>query len=146
MRRLFAFFALAIALTAISAAQSAPPQTAADQPYTMEYYYKVRWGHQEEFIQLFRKNHLPLLKKEVEMGRILSIKIETPANHMTEDQRWDYRVTLVFKNSTTATTAFDESALKKQLFPDQNAFLQEEQRRFELLLAHWDLPVTAVPQ
>ena len=146
MRRLFAVLALSTVFALAAAAQSAPPQTGADQPYTMEYYYKVRWGHQEEFIQLFRKNHLPLLKKEVEMGRILSIKIETPANHMTEDQRWDYRVTLVFKNSTMATTAFDETALKRQLFPDQNAFIQEEQRRFELLLAHWDLPITTIPQ
>lgn len=146
MRRLFALFVSFIVLAVVASAQSAPPQTSADQPYTMEYYYKVRWGHQEEFLQLFKKNHLPLLKKEVEMGRILSIKIETPANHMTEDQRWDYRVTLVFKNSTVATTAFDETALKRQLFPDQKSYMQEEQRRFEVLLAHWDLPVTAIPQ
>lgn len=146
MRLLFSTLVMLAALTSIAVAQTAPPQTAADQPYTMEYYYKVRWGHQEEFIQLFKKNHLPLLKKEVEMGRILSIKIETPANHMTEDQRWDYRVTLVFKSSTTATTAFDEAALKKQLFPDQNKYMEEEQRRFEILLAHWDLPITTIPQ
>ncbi|HEX4599912.1 MAG TPA: hypothetical protein VH116_00865, partial [Gemmatimonadales bacterium] len=44
--------------------QGAPPQGAADQPYTMEYYYKVQWGHQQEFLQLFLRNHYPLLKKE----------------------------------------------------------------------------------
>src|SRR5690348_5900110 len=69
-------------------AQGAPPQGGADQPYVMEYYYKTQWGHQQEFLQLFLKNHYPLLKKQVESGRILSIKIETPANHMTEDARW----------------------------------------------------------
>jgi len=41
-------------------AQGAPPQMGADQPYTMEYYYKVQWGHQQEFLQLFLKNHYPL--------------------------------------------------------------------------------------
>ena len=51
-------------------AQGAPPQGAADQPYTMEYYYKVQWGHQQEFLQLFLKNHYPLLKKIVESGRM----------------------------------------------------------------------------
>ena len=67
------------------------------------------------------------------------MKIETPANHMTEEARWDCRVTLVFKTSTLATTANpDEPALIKQLFPDQQAFTREEQRRFEILLAHWD--------
>ena len=75
-------------------AQGSPPQAAADQPYTMEYYYKVQWGHQQEFLQLFLKNHYPLLKKEMEGGRMISVRIETPANHMTEDARWDYCVTI----------------------------------------------------
>ena len=133
------FFALPVL------AQGAPPQGAANQPYTMEYYYRVQWGHQQEFLQLFLKNHYPLLQKEVEMGRILSVKIETPANHMTEESRWDYRVTLVFKNSALATSANpDEPALIKQLWPDQATFQKEEQRRFEILLSHWDLPVTDV--
>jgi len=127
------------------AAQGAPPQGGANQPYTMEYYYKVQWGHQSEFLQLFLKNHYPLLQKEVETGRLLSVRIETPANHMTEEARWDYRVTLTFKNSAMATTSNpDEPALIKQLWPDQATFTREEQRRFEVLLSHWDLPVTDI--
>lgn len=126
-------------------AQGPPPQTAADQPYTMEYYYKVQWGHQQEFLDLFLKNHYPLLKKSVESGRIISIKIETPANHMPEEARWDYRVTLRFKNSTAATTPNpDEATQIKQLWPDQATYKREEQRRFEILLAHWDLPMTDI--
>ena len=141
-----AIFALALSLVASPlAAQGAPPQGGANQPYTMEYYYKTQWGHQQEFLQLFLKNHYPLLQKEVEQGRIVSVKIETPANHMTEESRWDYRVTLTFKNSTLATTTNpDEAALIKQLWPDQATFTREEQRRFEILLSHWDLPVTDV--
>src|SRR5437764_7522896 len=104
-------------------AQGAPPQVAADQPYTMEYYYKVQWGHQQEFLQLFLKNHYPLLRKGVESGRMVSVKIETPANHMTEDARWDYRVTIRFKNSTVATTADpNEEKTIKQLWPDQETY------------------------
>jgi hypothetical protein len=38
----------------------------------------------------------------------------------------------------------EEAALIKQLFPDQETFKKEEQRRFEILDAHWDLPVTPV--
>ena len=126
-------------------AQGAPPQSGATQPYTMEYYYKTQWGRQQEFLQLFLKNHYPLLGKQVESGRLLSVKIETPANHMTEEARWDYRVTLVFKNSTLATSANpDEPSLIKQLWPDQQTFAREEQRRFEILLSHWDLPVTDI--
>jgi len=126
-------------------AQGAPPQGAADQPYAVEYYYKLHWGQQQEFLRLFLKNHYPLLQKIAESGRILSVKIEEPANHMTEDARWDYRVTIRYKNSTAATTANpDEERLIKQLWPDQETYKREEQRRFEILLAHWDLPVTDI--
>jgi hypothetical protein len=126
-------------------AQGTPPQTAADKPYVMEYYYKVQWGHQQEFLQLFLKNHYPLLQKMVESGRMISVRIETPAYHMPEEARWDYRVTITFKNSTVATTANpQEESLIKQLWPDQETYKREEQRRFEILLAHWDLPVTDI--
>jgi hypothetical protein len=126
-------------------AQGAPPQGAADQPYTVEYYYKVQWGHQQEFLSLFLKNHWPLLKKIETTGRIVSLKIESPAYHTTEDGRWDYRVTIRFKNSTVATTANpDEEGFIKELWPDQETYKREEQRRFEILLAHWDLPVTDI--
>src|SRR5205809_7172079 len=117
MKTLLIAFLLCLTAPAMLA-QGAPPQGAADQPYTMEYYYKVQWGRQQEFLQLFLKNHYPLLRREVEDGRILSVKVETPANHMTEDARWDYRVTLIFKNSTLATTTNpDEAAIIRQLWP-----------------------------
>jgi hypothetical protein len=126
-------------------AQGAPPQGGADQPYTVEYYYKCQWGHQAEFLQLFLKNHYPLLKKIESTGRILSVKIETPEYHTSEELRWDYRVTIRYKNSTLATTANpDEEAFIKELWPDQETYKREEQRRFEILLGHIDLPVTDI--
>ena len=100
-------------------------------------------GRQHDFLQLFLKNHYPLLQKNIELGLVISVKIEAPANHITEEARWDYRVTLRFKNSTLATTANpDEESIIKKLWPDQAKYQREEQRRFEILLAHWDLPVT----
>jgi hypothetical protein len=126
-------------------AQGSPPQPSADQPYTIEYYYKCQWGHQKEFYDLFLKNHYPLLMKIEATGRILSVKIDSPSYHTTEDGRWDYRVTIRYKNSTVATTSNpDEDAFIKQLWPDQVTYQKEEQRRFEILLGHWDLPVTEI--
>lgn len=144
MRKLLVVLLFAV-FTVPLFAQGAPPQGGANQPYVMEYYYKVQWGHQQEFLDLFLKNHYPLLLKGVESGRILSVKIATPANHMTEDSRWDYRVTITFKNSTVATTDDpSEEATMKQLYPDQEKYKREEQRRFEILLGHWDLPVSDI--
>ncbi len=127
----------------------ATPQTsvtatdnATDKPFVVEYYYKAKWGHADEFITLFKKNHYPLLKKQVEMGRMLKVTAVAPRYHATEDGRWDYRVTIVFKNAATANDgSFDEAALIKQLYPDQETYKKEERLRFEILDAHWDLPI-----
>jgi hypothetical protein len=148
MRRILLAVLAAVFAAALAAplmAQGAPPQGVSGQPYTVEYYYKVQWGHQQEFLDLFLKNHYPLLQKVASTGRILSLKIESPAYHTTEDGRWDYRVTIRYKNSTVATTANpDEEAFIKELWPDQATYQKEEQRRFQILLAHWDLPVTDI--
>jgi hypothetical protein len=116
-----------------------------DEPYVVEYYYKAKWGHAEEFLTLFKKNHYPVLKKEMELGRILRVSMTAPRLHSTEDGRWDYRVTIVFKSSAVANDNFDSEALLRQLYPDQENYKKEEQRRFEILDGHWDVPVKDVP-
>src|SRR6516165_9100650 len=142
------FLALAVSSNRLGAARAkasaAVGQTGGDKPFVTEYYYKAKWGHADEFITLFKKNHYPLLKKEVELGRLLKVTAVAPVYHTTEDGRWDYRVTIVYKNAAVANDGFDSTALQKQLFPDQETYKKEEQRRFEILEAHWDLPVKDV--
>jgi hypothetical protein len=133
-----------LALSILPAALPAQTTDSSGKPFVVEYYYKAKWGSASEFLQLFKKNHYPLLKKEVELGRMLKVWVDEPRYHTTEDGRWDYRVTIVFKNATVANEPFDETEIKKQLWPDQATYLKEEQRRFEILISHWDLPVRAV--
>ena len=130
---------LFLILVTVSSAVSAQ-----DQRYVVDYYYKARWGFADEFIQLFKKNHWPALKKQIETGRIVSVTAVRPRYHATEDGRWDYRVTIVFKNLAAAHDPGAEEAIIKQLFPDQVTFRREEQRRFEILMAHWDVPLVNV--
>ncbi len=118
---------------------------AKEAPFTVEYYYKAKWGHADEFLALFKKNHYPVLKKEMELGRILRVSMISPRLHATEDGRWDYRVTIVFKSAAVANDNFDTEALLRQLYPDQDTYKKEEQRRFEILDGHWDVPVKDVP-
>ena len=125
-----------------SSVQASPAaQEAKERPFVVEYYYKAKWGHADEFIALFKKNHYPLLKKEMELGRILKVFAVAPRYHTTEDGRWDYRTTIIFKNAEIAHDNFDSATLLKQLFPDQDAYKREEQHRFEILDAHWDVPI-----
>jgi hypothetical protein len=49
---------IACSVVAPALAQGAPPQGGADKPYTIEYYYKVQWGHQQEFHDLFPQESL----------------------------------------------------------------------------------------
>lgn len=134
---------IAVAVMVFGVLGKAHAQTAptTDKPFVIEYYYKTKWGHAEEFLTLFKKNHYPLLKKEVEMGRMLNVSVVAPVYHTTEDGRWDYRVTIVYKNAAVAHDNFDSQALLKQMYPDQETYQKEEQRRFEILDAHWDLPI-----
>jgi hypothetical protein len=53
----------------------------------------------------------------------------------------DYRVTIVYKNAAVAHDGYDSAALLKQLFPDQETYKKEEQRRFEILDARWGSPI-----
>lgn len=139
---LFTFF-LSAAIYSTGTAQTQQP-SAKEKPYAVEYYYKAKWGYADEFIRLYKKNHYPLMRKEMEMGRILKITAVKPRLHSTEDGRWDYRVTLVWKNIQVTEDGFDEESLMKQLYPDQENYKKEEQRRFEILLGHWDVPIVDV--
>ena len=147
-RRLLTLMFIAVAvfcgsMMGLKAQQSSAAETK-DQPYAIEYYYKAKWGHAEEFLALFKKNHYPVLKKEMELGRMLKVSMVTPRYHMTEDGRWDYRVTIVFRNAAIANDNSDSSGIIRQLYPDQETYKKEEQRRFEILDAHWDLPIKDV--
>ncbi len=87
MERL-AFMLVLLALSStLGFAQTAPGDQG--KPFVVEYYYKARWGHADEFLRLFRKNHYPVLKREVELGRLLRVWMDQPRYHATEDGRWD---------------------------------------------------------
>ncbi len=126
------------------ASKASTKEKHSEQPFVVEYYYTAKWGHADEFIRLFKKNHLPVLKKQVDSGRMLRVSAVKPRYHATEDGRWDYRVTIVFKNVEAAFAPSSEEAIKKELFPDQETFKREEARRFEILQAHWDVPIDDV--
>ena len=139
--RSLAFALLLVTASAPLALAQTPAASTATQPFVVEYYYKTKWGAFDEFKTLFKKNHYPVLMKEQALGRIVRVTVDYPVYHATEDGRWDMRVTITFKDAATALAPFDNTAILKELYPDKATFDKEEQRRFELLDAHWDLPV-----
>ena len=115
-----------------------------DATFTIENYYKVKWGYAEEFINLWKVNHYPLLKKAKEKGDILSVIAEKPKLHSSEDSRWDFKVTITFKNAILAFDPDLTTPYKAKLYPDLEKLAKDEQHRFELLIAHWDVMIEVV--
>jgi hypothetical protein len=135
MKRIFLLAALASFATPFGSA--AEPQ----EPVSVAYFYTVKWGYQQEFLDLFAKNHYPVLKEQVKSGRILDIKTYEPTFHGDGRADWTFMVVLTFKNWQVLSDASEEAAIKLRLYPDQATFIKEEQRRFEILEEHWDVPL-----
>ena len=105
---------------------------------TAAYYYRVKWGHHEEWLELFRRNHWPILREQLHGGRFTDVRLYEPRFHGDGRADWDVMVTITYRD-WAALEAHSEADLKLRLYPDQERFLLEEARRFELLEAHWDV-------
>ena len=137
--------ALALTVLAALAVPAALAQPRADRPVRVAYYYKVRWGFQPEFERLFLKNHYPVLVAQTkEGGRIKAVTLYRPTFHGDGRSDWTFLVVITFADWAALGAPFDEAALARQLFADQETFTREEQRRFEILEAHWAVPLTEV--
>jgi len=117
---------------------------ASDSPVTVAYYYRIRWGAQAEFIELFERNHWPVLREQLASGRFLDVRAYTPRFHGDGRADWDVLVTIVYRD-WAAMEEHSEREIAARLYPDQVTFRAEERRRFELLEAHWDVPLEDLP-
>ena len=129
----------------VTRAQVTPSPGAQKATFTVESYYRIRWGREEEFMALFRKNHLPFVRRMMEKGIVVEARLDRPREHMPEDARWDLRMTLVYRDVSSSysddnISESDYSAIVKDDVAEA-VFKHEEQRRFELLQAHWDVNV-----
>jgi hypothetical protein len=137
---------LSLLLAASVLAAPAAPATPADaKPVTAAYYYKVRWGFQQEFERLFFANHYPLLKAQTASGRMKGVEVFKPTYHGDGRADWTFLVVITYASwASFQGVPAEEDALIQKLYPDQEKYKKEEQRRFEILEAHWDVPLTPV--
>jgi hypothetical protein len=131
-----------IGVTAALARPQAPAaQSAVRAERTAWYFYRVKWGFQDEFVALFAKNHLPVLREQMKTGRITDVRTYVPTYHGDGRADWTFAVAITFRDTAAMTGPSGEAAIVKKLYPDQATFRKEEQRRFEILDAHWDVPL-----
>ena len=120
-------------------AQAPRPSAATEK--TVWYFYRVKWGFQAEFEELFRRNHYPVLMEGQKRGRITGVKVYTPTYHGDGRADWTFAVEIRFRDAAAFVAPSGDDEIAKQLYPDQAKFRKEEQRRFEILDAHWDVPL-----
>lgn len=114
-----------------------------DRPVTIAYYYRVRWGHHDEFLSLFRRNHYPILADQVQSGRFTDVRCYRPRFHGDGAADWTFMVTITFRD-WAAVEGHSDAEIAARLFPDQDRYRAEERRRFDILDAHWDMPLEEV--
>ena len=116
----------------------ATAQTPPAKPHQVEWVYRVKYGYQSEWWTIFKKYQIAILDREKQLGFVSGYTVTRPGLHTSEDARWDYRIIITYPNQDGAT---HESEVDKQLFPDRAAEARDEQRRWELTVNHWDLPI-----
>jgi len=141
LRQLFVATIFMAAL-GMSAGAQAPAKQTADEPKTVWYFYTVKWGSQDEFLDLFQRNHYPILKEMEKADLYLSVKTYVPENHGDGRADWTFAVELV--SPAKRPTSPSEEEIVAKLYPDRAKLQKEEQRRFELLVAHWDAPLNRI--
>jgi hypothetical protein len=133
-------FTTVAAMPVVAAAQAQP---AAAKPVIVEWVYRVQYGHKDEWWRIFKKYQIAILERQKQLGYVKEYTIYAPSLHTSEDSRWDYRIIIV-RASADAPAGQSEGEIAKQLFPDQETFTREENRRWELTTNHWDLPIHVV--
>ncbi len=83
--------------------------------------------------------------KEQLGSRLTGFKAYVPSYHGDGRADWTFATVLRFRSAEALTTPADEEGIARRLFPDYERFRREERRRFEILEAHWDVPLTEVP-
>lgn len=114
------------------------------RPVQVDYYYRTRWGAHAEFVDLFLRNHWPILREQLAEGRFLDVRMYAPRFHGDGRADWDLLVSIVYRD-WGALESHSERETAVRLYPDQATFGADERRRFELLEAHWDVPLEEVP-
>jgi hypothetical protein len=137
---LLLFAALFFGSSSIAAQQSSQ---SAEKPETVEWVYRIQYGHRDEWFQIFKKYQIAILERQKQLGYVKEYTVWSPGLHTSEDSRWDYRI-IITRASHDAPAGQSEEEVARQLFPDQQTFRREENRRWELTTNHWDLPIHQV--
>jgi hypothetical protein len=99
---------LMLMLGTLTLGAQAPARQATGEPKVTWYFYTVKWGFQDEFMDLFQRNHYPLLKAREKAGQYRSVRTFVPEFHGDGRADWTFAVELVVPPNAPTTPTNDE--------------------------------------
>jgi len=120
------------------------PPASADSRVMVEGYYKITPGKADEWLELYRTQHLPVLKARQRQGQILEILVYRPFLHQGAPA-WDLKVILTYRDFAALGDRTGFEAIERKLYPDWDAHQKAERRRWEITEKHWDDLMVSVP-
>jgi hypothetical protein len=131
----------ALLFVILAAGAFAQPPNPSARGYEVEWVYRVRYGGIDEWWDLFRKYQIPILDRAKALGYVLDYRVYHPQLHTDEASRWDYRIEITWKDVDSSK---HEEEIAQELFKDTATRKRDENRRWELTVNHWDLPIFQV--
>ena len=128
--RIVPLLMLAFALAPLNAAV-AQHDPVARAPFVVEQTYWIKPGKELQFLGLFEKNQVPLLRTKMKDGRVLWVRLSKPGFNAANDQ-WDLRVTVAWRDPDSAMGQVPQAKAPLTL---------EQQIMEELIVEHTDVPV-----
>jgi hypothetical protein len=129
--RIVPLLMLALALPPLGAAAQQDPVTLARAPFVVEQTYWIKPGKELQFLGLFEKTQIPLLRAKLKDGRALWVRLSRPGFNAANDQ-WDLRLTVAWR---------DPDSAMGQVPTGKTPLTTEQQIMEELIVEHTDVPV-----
>jgi len=90
-------------------------------PVEVLYFYRTKWGAHDEFVELFKKNHWPILREQLAGGRFTAVEMFTPRFHGDGRADWDILVSITFRD-WASMDGHSDAEIATRLFKDQKRF------------------------
>ena len=136
--RILLIMILVLAVSSAVLAQGNNGRGKCMQPFGISFY-KVKAGHEDEWLDLFMEWHYPLLEYSLQHNTLSEFKLNVPAGH-GEGSAWTFAGTYLAPTAEDrGSPPLDRAQLIEELFGDRmEAYVAGEKRRWELTESHWD--------
>lgn len=138
----FAALALLVAGLQTASAQALSGRQLPDKPRVSIGYYKVAPSKQDEWLALYKKWHRPIMDEQIRHGTTISSTLFALSSHQFNG---DYNFVIINVSPAEAKPyPTSRGELIKKLFPDIEAYVAGERKRWELTLDHADTSLVEI--